>query len=335
MGALSKLLTAGIVTAGAVWLLRPRVLQNYVGRNVVITGGSRGLGLELARAWGTLGARIAICGRDATTIERAVESLRARGITTLGLPCDVRDQQQCRQFIDAVQSTLGPIDVLVNNAGVIQAGPIETMAQADFEDAMGTHFWGPLYLMDAVLPQMRQRRSGQIVNISSIGGRISIPHFAPYCASKFALVALSEGMGAELEKDGLSVVTVTPGLMRTGSQRNALFKGRYQAEFAWFSIGASLPALSIDSATAARRIVEACRSNTRCVFVSGPSSFLSRLNGLAPELGRLVAEQLNKLLPASESMTEARPGWQCTSSWSPSWLTSLGDQAAVRNHEVG
>src|SRR5204863_2185868 len=153
----------------------------------------------------------------------------------------------------------GAIDVLVDNAGIIQVGPLETMTQEDFRRAMNTHFWGPLNTTLAVLPEMRRRKTGRIVNISSIGGKISIPHLVPYSASKFALVGLSEGLRAELAKDGISVTTVCPGLMTTGSPRNAFFKGQNQAEYAWFSISDALPGVAMNAEAAARAIIRACK----------------------------------------------------------------------------
>ena len=126
---------------------------------------------------------------------------------------------------------IGQIDVLVNNAGIIQVGPLDTMTAEDFRRALQTHFWGPLNTILAVLPQMRMRKAGRIVNISSLGGRVSIPHLLPYSASKFALVGLSKGLHSELRKEGITVTTVCPGLMRTGSPRNAEFKGKHRAGY--------------------------------------------------------------------------------------------------------
>src|SRR5262249_29078614 len=143
----------------------------------------------------------------------------------------------------------------VNNAGIIQVGPMETMTLADYQEAMRVHYWGPLYTALAVLPQMKQRRAGRIVNITSIGGKVAVPHLLPYVGSKFALVGLSEGLRAELMKDGILVTTVVPGLMRTGSPRNAFFKGQNEAEYAWFKIGDSIPVLTTSAERAARRIV--------------------------------------------------------------------------------
>jgi NAD(P)-dependent dehydrogenase (short-subunit alcohol dehydrogenase family) len=164
-------------------------------------------------------------------------------LTAIG---DVRVRHEAERAVARAVERFGRIDVLINNAGVIQAGPMEHMKLADYEDAMNTHFWGPLYMVYAALPHMRQQGGGRIVNISSIGGRIAVPHLLPYCASKFALTGFSEGLRIELARENVVVTTVVPGLVRTGSPVNAMFKGRRPAEYAWFAISDSLPLASID-----------------------------------------------------------------------------------------
>jgi NAD(P)-dependent dehydrogenase (short-subunit alcohol dehydrogenase family) len=180
------------------------------------------------------GAQVAICARDEAELERARRDLLRHGGTVLAIPCDVTDQNQVRTMVQAVLSHWRRVDVLINNAGTIQVGPAEHMTLEDYETAMRVHFWGPLYTTLAVLPDMRRRRQGRIVNISSIGGKVSVPHLLPYSASKFALVGFSAGLRAELAKDGIVVTTVCPGLMRTGSPHRAFFKGQHRAEHAWF-----------------------------------------------------------------------------------------------------
>ena len=168
--------------------------------------------------------------------------------------CDVTNAADVENMVNQVRGRFGKIDVLVNNAGTIQVGPLEVMKREDFEHAMKAHFWGPLNTILAVLPEMRERQDGRIVNISSIGGKIAVPHLVPYSASKFALVGLSKGLFTELRKDGIVVTTVCPGLMRTGSPRNANFKGKHRDEYAWFSISDSLPVTSIKAERAARSL---------------------------------------------------------------------------------
>jgi short-subunit dehydrogenase len=124
---------------------------------------------------------------------------------------------------------------------------MENMALSDYEHAMAVHFWGPLQLINAITPHMKARGQGRIVNITSIGGKVAVPHLLPYAASKFALVGLSEGLRAELLKDGVYVTTVCPGLMRTGSHLQAFFKGQHKKEYALFAIANASPLLSTTS----------------------------------------------------------------------------------------
>ena len=237
-------------------------------------------------------------------------------------------------MVDSLLLRWGRIDVLVNNAGVIQVGPVQNMTVADYQEAMAVHFWGPLGAINAVLPQMQQRGEGRIVNVASIGGKISLPHLLPYCASKFALVGLSQGLRVELAPEGILVTTVCPGLMRTGSPRHAWFKGRHRAEHAWFSISGSLPLISIDAERAARRIVAACRRGKAEIMVSWLARSASSLHGLFPGWTADVLGLVNQLLPRPDGIgIHAAAGSHSASPWAPSLLTFLAERAARRNNE--
>jgi NAD(P)-dependent dehydrogenase (short-subunit alcohol dehydrogenase family) len=256
-------------------------------------------------------------------------------MTTVALPCDVTDRRQVDAMVQAAAREIGTIDVLVNNAGVIQVGPIATMTVEDFEASMATNFWGAVYTTLATLPMMHAAGRGRIVNIGSIGGKISVPHLLPYSASKFALVGFSEGLRAELAPTGILVTTVCPGLMRTGSPRNADFKGKHRAEYAWFAISDSLPGLSLDAERAARHIVEACRVGDPEVILSLPAQAAARVHGLLPGLTSEALTVAARLLPRAGGIgTRIARGWQSESMAAPSWLTSLGDEAARRHNQI-
>ena len=330
-----------VALAGAGALLATRAvvrrLREYDlrGKTVLITGGSRGLGLVMAREFAREGARLAICARDPEELDRARTDLVRRGARVMAVPCDVTDRAQVEDAVRAVTERCGRVDVLVNNAGVIQVGPMEVMTLDDYERAMKTHFWGPLYATLAVLPAMRERAGGRIVNIASIGGKISIPHLLPYSASKFALVGFSEGLRSELKKDGVVVTTVCPGLMRTGGPRNAAFKGRHRAEYAWFSIGDSLPVSSMSAERAARQIVEACKRGDAEVVLSIQAKMAVRFHELFPGLTADLLGLVNRLLPAPGGIgAGSAKGKDSESGLSPSWLTTLGERAAARNNEI-
>jgi NAD(P)-dependent dehydrogenase (short-subunit alcohol dehydrogenase family) len=323
----------GAVAAGCAALRASRKIR-LQGKVVLVTGASRGLGLVIARQLAAHGARLAICARDEEELERARTDLVRRGADVLAVPCDITDQEQVQDLVRTVLGRFGAIDVLINNAGVIEVGPVEVMTLTDYEEAMRTHYWGPLFNILEVLPHMKRRGSGRIVNITSIGGKIAFPHLVPYDASKFALVGLSEGLRAELLKDNIYVTTVVPGLMRTGSPRNATFKGQHRAEYVWFSISDSLPVASIGAERAARQIVSALRHGDAEVILSLPAQLAVRLHGLMPGLTAEALALVNRMLPGPGGIGTGRAlGKESTSAWSPSPLTALTEAAARRNNE--
>lgn len=316
-------------------LRRQRSAYEWEDKVVLITGGSRGLGLVLARALAARGARIAIIARDAEELKRAETDLRRRGATVFQTVCDVRNQSEVKRAVEAVRSHYGQIDALVNNAGVIQVGPLEVQTQADFESAMAVHFWGAFYMMQAVLPEMKRRGAGRIVNVSSIGGKIAVPHLAPYCASKFALVGLSGAMRVELAKDNIFVTTVCPGLMRTGSHVNAVFKGQNEKEFAWFSIGNALPVSSIGAERAAEQIIEAAGRGNAELIISTQAKLAAKAHTLFPELAANVSALVNRTLPEAGGIGENHAlGKDSASNLSPSFITASIDKQSRRNNEI-
>jgi NAD(P)-dependent dehydrogenase (short-subunit alcohol dehydrogenase family) len=306
------------------------------GRTALITGGSRGLGLAVARELGRLGAHVTLAARDEAELNAARQDLDGRGIGVSVIVCDLSDRAAAGGLVEQVVAGRGRLDVLINNAGVIQVGPLEHMQTADFEEAMDVHFWAPLQTMMAAIPVMRRQGGGRIVNISSIGGKIGVAHLVPYCASKFALTGLSTAMRSELVKDGILVTTVSPGLMRTGSPFNAWFKGQHRDEFAWFTVSDSMPLLSMDAARAARQIVYACRCGDAELVVGWPAKLAIIANALSPDAVALGMRLANALLPAPAGAdgNRAHSGWQSLSPWAPSRLTRLTERAAVENNEL-
>ncbi|WP_072016018.1 SDR family NAD(P)-dependent oxidoreductase [Leptolyngbya sp. KIOST-1] len=304
-------------------------------KGVLITGGSRGLGLVMARQLVDAGARLAICARDEAELARARADLAQRGGEVLALICDVTNQAQVDQIVQQVSAHFGAIDILINNAGTDIVGPFENMAMQDYDDLMQLHFWAPLYATYAVLPEMRARRAGRIVNISSVGGKVVSPHMVAYCASKFALTGLSAGMRVELAQAGIAVTTVCPGLIYTGVNDHALFKGQRQKEYAWFSISESLPLLSASPEKVAREAIAGLRRGAAEVVVPLPILLMARFYGVFPGVMASLLRWGNWLLPGPTEDGDARAfGRDSHSAWAPSWLTSLSDRAARRNNEL-
>jgi NAD(P)-dependent dehydrogenase (short-subunit alcohol dehydrogenase family) len=329
------------MAAGAIGALVGRQLArgsrriDFTGRVVVITGGSRGLGLVLARQMAAEGARLCLIARNEEELARAAEQFPP-GSEVMTVRCDIRRRGDVRAAVDAILDRWSVIDVLINNAGVIQVGPLEHMTTGDFENAMATHFWGPLHLMFEIVPSMRRRGFGRIVNISSIGGRVAVPHLAPYCASKFALAGLSDAVRTELDQYGIRVTTVAPGLMRTGSPVNADVKGQHQAEYAWFAISDSLPGLTVAAEDAARKILDACRYGDPELTISLPAKAAIVANHVVPGAVARALMVANRFLPGPNDTDgdRGRRGRESTSKWAPSAATVLTDKAAVVNNEV-
>lgn len=305
------------------------------GEVVFITGGSRGLGLVLAREFASRGASVVICARDRDELDRAHRDLLHCGSPILTVQADLTLREEAESAFDQARRKFGPIDILINNAGTIGVGPLETTTIDDFRNSLETHFWAPYFATMAVLPEMRERKQGRIVNISSIGGKISVPHLLPYSTGKFALTGFSQGLRAELRRCNIFVTTVCPGLMRTGSPRNALFKGNTEAEYAWFSISDSLPVVSMSAERAARKILKACVRGDSEVVLSVPAKLAVKAHALFPGLTTEVLSLVNRLLPAAGPSDEpAKTGNQSFSDVSPSWLTNLNERAAARNNQI-
>src|SRR5437762_10958984 len=300
----------------------------------VITGGSRGLGLVLARQICAAGGKVALIARDGDELGRAKADLARRGGAVMTVQSDLLDAGQIQSVVRQIIDRFGKIDVLINNAGIIEVGPLEHMTREDFERAMRLHFWAPLELILQIGPEMRTWGGGRIVNISSIGGKLAVPHLAPYSASKFALTGLSDAIRAELARDNIHVTTVAPGMMRTGSHVNARFKGKHDMEFAWFAASAGAPLISMNADRAARKILAACRRGQPSLTLTFAARGAILGNALFPNLTGYIMKLASRCLPGTgkKEGDQSRSGAQLRR-LTPKWLTHLADTATARNNE--
>jgi NAD(P)-dependent dehydrogenase (short-subunit alcohol dehydrogenase family) len=321
------------------WLvLRLIRTQRFSLRNKValITGGSRGLGLVLARQICAAGGKVALLARDNEELIRAKTDLAGRGGRVITIQCDLLDSGQIQSAIRQTIDRLGKIDILINNAGIIEVGPLEHMTRDDFERSMAVHFWAPYALISEVVPEMRTWGGGRILNISSIGGKIAVPHLAAYSASKFALTGFSDAIRAELALEKIYVTTVAPGMMRTGSHVNAKFKGRHDSEFAWFAASSGAPLISINAERAARKILAACRRGQPSLTLTYAARTAILGNALFPNLTGYAMKIVNRFLPKAADKNEgdeSRAGSE-TRRLVPPWMTRLADRATLRNNEM-
>jgi NAD(P)-dependent dehydrogenase (short-subunit alcohol dehydrogenase family) len=328
-------LGAGTAAAGAALLARGSHVadrERFRDQVVLVVGGSRGLGFALAEDLARGGARVTIAARDELTIARACERLASEGFVVDGVPCDVRDPADVAALVTLVEANIGPIDVLVNDAGTIEVGSAWDQAIDDFRESIETHVSGALYTMRAVLPSMRRRGRGQIVNVASIGGLIGVPHLAPYSTGTFGLAGLSQAYAAELAPYGITVTLVCPGLMRTGSPDHTSSKDRTPAEYTWFALAASSPLLSTSMHHAVVRIVHAMARRWSFVAITPFARLAPIVNALAPRTTTaLLALAAQHLLPPPADDQLTRRDGEESHSLAPSLLTAL-DRIAKRRY---
>jgi NAD(P)-dependent dehydrogenase (short-subunit alcohol dehydrogenase family) len=293
----------------------------------LVVGGSRGLGLLIARELGRQDHRVVICARDAGELDAAAQILRAQDVEVLTEVCDVTDPEAVSGLVALVEQRTGPVEICICVAGVIQVGPWSAMQRRHFREAIDVMLWGPINVALAVVPRMQQRGRGRIGMITSVGGAISVPHLLPYSTAKFGAVGFSRGLRSELSGTGITVTTVVPGLMRTGSQIRAKFVGHHGREYAWFAPTGSLPVVSMDAERAATRIVQGVLAG-RAVLVLTPLAWLApRFDALLPNVSSALLGFMARRLPDAPATT---PDSLTLEGWQSAWKLSPASRALVR-----
>jgi short-subunit dehydrogenase len=309
----------------------------------LVAGGSRGLGLLIARELGRRGYRLAVCARNADELAEAARILAEDGHEVRVDVCDVADAAAVQDLVDRLERESGPVEVAVAVAGVIQVGPLSSMTRAHFEEAVGIMLWGPVNLALALLPAMRSRARGRIGVVSSIGGVVAVPHLLPYSTAKFGALGFSSGLRAELAGTGITVTSIVPGLMRTGSHLRAEFVGNQAREFGWFSLGATLPLVSMDAERAAARIVSGVLAGRAYVLLTWMTKAAVRVSGLAPTVTATLVGVGSRLLPSgagASTDTDTVQGYQARERMTGTarrvldGVTTLGRRASRRFNQA-
>ena len=191
------------------------VLSNKV---IVVTGASSGIGRATALALAQRGARVALAARRVDRLDQLAGEIHAAGGKAIAVQCDVTNREQVEGMVATTRETFGPIDVLINNAGIMPLSFMDACKVEEWTRTVDVNINGVLFGVGAVLEEMIARRSGHIINVSSVAGRKVFPGGAVYCATKFAVHALSDGLRQELAPVGVRVTTIAPGLVTTELQ---------------------------------------------------------------------------------------------------------------------
>ncbi|MDE3094846.1 MAG: SDR family oxidoreductase [Chloroflexota bacterium] len=235
---------------------------------VVITGGGRGIGRAIALEFAGEGATVVLAGRRMDALETTAREAVTAGGNADVMHCDVAKEAHLHALVGHTIRTRGKIDVLVNNAGVVAGGRLDEIGPDDVRRMVEVNIWAAVRLTQLALPHMREAGAGTIVNVSSVAGRIGLPYYAAYCASKFALRGFSEALRREVRPDGVHVVAVYPGGTATDMLENVEFD----------RVG--LPVATAEQV--ARAVVRGVRRRQPEVFVGAGDALISRWNDLAP-----------------------------------------------------
>lgn len=256
--------------------------RDYV---VVVTGASSGIGMATARAFALEGARVALLARREDRIQDLARRISAYNPEVLPVVVDVRDEAQVRSATDRVLARFGRIEILVNNAGVLAAGPVVATPAADMTDMFETNVFGLLAVSRAVVPTMQDRGYGHLVNVSSVAGYLAVPPLGVYAATKHAVQALSDAMRAELRRDGIHVTTVCPGPVATelGQRGRAATRPPRSTR------------LRVHPNGVAAAILDAVYAREDEVFVPGILRFAPLIEGLAPGISSSMGQAVRRL----------------------------------------
>jgi NAD(P)-dependent dehydrogenase (short-subunit alcohol dehydrogenase family) len=261
---------------GAPWQALLRSLEGLAGKTVLVTGASSGIGREVALAMAGAGARVGLAARRRPLLDAVAEEIGARGGRAIVVPTDVTDAEEVRTCFTALEREAGSVDVVVNNAGVVIPGPVVDMSEADLDHMLRVNLVGALLVMQEAVRRMRAAGGGSIVNVASLAGRRGLSPLGGYCASKFALIGLTEALRTELHGEPIHVSLVLPGLVDTAMVDGVTRDGEILDLWpAWLIMPPSWVAWAVIAAVRFR-LVE--------VSVPPGSATLEKVGALAPGL---------------------------------------------------
>lgn len=250
---------------------------------VLITGGTDGLGRATAILLAQRGYKVFAGGRNAEKISQLEQFARERSLPLQPLELDVCDDSSIDRAVSQIERSGASVDVLVNNAGIVILAAMEEISPADLRKQYETNFFGAVRLMQRLLPEMRRKRHGRIINMSSLAGRVAHPLYGPYASTKFALEAVSDAMRLELSLFGIHVVVIEPGYIETNIKRTALelsssyverasdspYAGVYQPILHWARTSNHSRSAPEDCALVVLRAIEEARPRARYVVTRG------------------------------------------------------------------
>lgn len=284
---------AGVLMARSAWThLRKK---RHRGSVVLITGGNRGLGRELARQYLGAGATVIILGRDEEALAAAETELSELG-DVIALRADITRAEQIADVTAEIERRFGRLDGLINNAGLVLGGPLRSTSAQDYDRLLQTNLYGTCRMTEAALPLLRGGKNPWIINISSAAGKLTVPYLVAYGASKAALARYSEGLMMQLAGEGIQVLTVYPSFIHTGVWDHAPVKdSKIPLRRAYNAISA-IPFIAMSTPGAARRIIGAQSRGELKIVIPLSAEIFVRLVYLMPKLSARLAQGVARRL---------------------------------------
>ena len=261
---------------------------------VIVTGASSGIGLETALRFARAGARVVLAARTQTRLQEVMDAHPDLRDRLRVVPADVTKDEDVQRLVATTIAEFGRVDILVNNAGIGMRAPVAESPLDDTRCLMEVNFYGPLRCIQTVLPHMRQRGSGQIVNVGSILSLVVAPRNGIYCASKFALLAVSDALRMELHGTGIEVISVLPAYTET-----PFFENMYR----YGNAARISPFPGQHPAKVARAILRGCARHKRQVVLTLSSRVAIWLKRFSPRLLDFIIRQTGQRAAKAESKT--------------------------------
>ncbi|MBN2169274.1 MAG: SDR family NAD(P)-dependent oxidoreductase [Actinobacteria bacterium] len=191
-------------------------MKDLKGKVVLVTGGARGMGLQHVLTFAGEGAKVIMTDIDGALLVKQSDDLKKKGYEVYPYVLDVSDRDACFKLAESIEKEVGPVDVLINNAGIVRGGDAVEAGEEHFRRMTDVNYLGEVWMVQAFVPSMKRRKSGHVVNVASLAGQFSSTGTAAYCASKHAVIGFSDSLRGDLARTGVSVSTICPNLVNTG-----------------------------------------------------------------------------------------------------------------------
>jgi len=269
----------------------------YQGKVVLVTGGARGLGYIMARQLVEEGAKVIICARDADQLDKAYVLLRNHGEVTYPYVCDITEKENIVQLAYFIKKRFGRLDVLINNTGTITINPIEQLPLNNYKKFIESHLWGPMQLVRVLIPLLSKSREAKIVNIFSVGGKISLAKSQPYDVNEIVHAVFYDNISRVITGKNIKLTAIYPEFKDQDLPVNLKLKGHSEQELAWSKFNESRPLISLYAENVGKQILKTAQIGKKTLTLPFPRELARIVNNINTELNLTLCQLVDHLVP--------------------------------------